>query len=67
MIEEREDLNHDDPNYVFTRLGPIASGRHISVKSYLHGAMNVGVDTSCNLNECDRLKLEITNLKESVT
>ena len=64
MIEEREDLNHDDPNCVFTRLGAIASGRRINVKSYLHRTMMVGVDTSCNVNECDRLKLEITGLKE---
>ena len=64
MIEEREGLNHDDPNYVLTRLGPIASGGRISVKSYLRGIMKVGVDTSCNVNECDRLKLEITSLKE---
>ena len=64
VIEEREGLNHDDPNYVLTRLGPIASGGRVSVKSYLRGTMKVGVDASCNVNECDRLKLEITSLKE---
>ena len=26
--------------------------------------MKVGVDTSCNANECERLKLETTGLKE---
>ena len=36
----------------------------MSVKSYLRGTMKVRVDTSCNANECDRLKLEITSLKE---
>ena len=64
VIEEREGLNHDDPNYVLTRLGPIASGGRISVKLYLRGTMKVGVDASCNVNECDRLKVEITSLKE---
>ena len=64
VIEERESLNHDDPNYVLTRLGPIDSGGRISVKSYLRGTIKVGVDTSCNVNECDRLKLETTSLKE---
>ena len=28
--------------------------------------MKVGVDTSCNANECERLKLEITRLKEKL-
>ena len=64
VIEEREGLNHDDPNYVFTRLGLIASGERLSVKCYLRGTMKVGVDTSCNVEECDRLKLEITSLTE---
>ena len=66
MIEECEGLNHDDPNYVLTELGPIARDERISLKSYLRGIMKVGVDTSCNANECEPLKLEITSLKEKL-
>ena len=35
MLEEREGLNLNDPNYVLTRLGAIASGGRVSAKSYL--------------------------------
>ena len=66
VLEEREGLNHDNPNHVLTRLGPIASGGRISVKSCLRGTMKVGVDTSRNANECERLKPEITSLKEKL-
>ena len=38
VIEEREDLNHDDLIYVLTRLGPIASGGRINVKPTWVGA-----------------------------
>ena len=63
-LEEHKGLNLDDPNYVLTRLGPITSGGRISTKFYLRGSMKVGVDTSCNANECERLILKITSLKE---
>ena len=33
VLKERESLNHDDPNYLLTRFGPIASDGRISVKS----------------------------------
>ena len=33
VLEERESIHPDDPNYVLTRLGPIASGGLIGVGS----------------------------------
>ena len=66
ILEERKGLKHDNPNYVLTSLGSIASGGRIGVKSYLHGTIKIGVDTSFSANQCERLKLEITSLKEKL-
>ena len=32
VLEEREGLDADEPNYVLTRLGPVASGGRMNVR-----------------------------------
>ena len=43
VLEEREGLDVDEPNYVLTRLGPVASGGRMNVRSDQFQSRRVGV------------------------
>ena len=67
VLEERESINPDDPNYVLTRLGPIASGGLIGVGSKPCQTLKVQTTSECcDECECDQLKQEISELKDSL-
>jgi len=65
VLEEREGLNSDEPNYVLTRLGPIANGGFSNSRSN-PAPQNLKVKLKENCDQCKDLKCEIVNLKESV-
>ena len=64
VLEEREGLNPDEPNYVLTRLGPIASGGYASSGS--HPPQSLKVSECVGVCNCQQLKLENLDLKESL-
>ena len=67
VLEERESIHPDDPNYVLTRLGSIASGGLIGVGSKPCQTSKVQTTSECGDQcECDQLKLEISELKDSL-
>ena len=68
VLEEREVIRPEDPNYVLTRLGPIASGgcvdgRNCS-KRKLH-TLKVNLEC-CNKNDCVKLRQEVSALREQL-
>ena len=63
VLEEREGLNPDEPNYVLTRLGPIASRGYASSGS--HPPQSLKVSECVGVCNCQKLKLENLGLKES--
>ena len=68
VIEEQESLNPDDPNYVLTRLGPIASGGRVEVESSLE-PLSLKVQVNDNCHDCEKCEVysrEIAQLKEAV-
>ena len=66
MLEEQESKHPDHPNYVFTRLGPIASGGLLGVRRSVCKNFKIQVDSNCDECECEQLKQEIAGLKESL-
>ena len=56
VLEEREGLNPDKPNYILTRLGPIASGGYASSSS--HPPQSLKVSECVGVCNCQQLKLE---------
>ena len=64
VLEEREGLNPDEPNYVLTRLGTIASGGYASSGS--HPPQSLKVSECVGVCNCQQLKLENLGLKESL-
>ena len=66
MLEERESKHPDHPNYVLTRLGPIASGGRLGVRRSVCKNFKIQVDRDCDRCECEQLKQEIAGLKESL-
>ena len=67
VLEERESIHPDDPNYVLTRLGPIASGGLIGVESKPFQTLKVQTTSECcDECECDQLNQEISELKDSL-
>ena len=65
-LEERESKHPDHPNYVSTRLGPIASGGRLGVRRSVCKNFKIQVDRDCDGCECKQLKQEIAGLKESL-
>ena len=67
VLEEREGASPEEPNYVLTRLGPIASGVRVSAFSGSLSALRVQVesyeDAAC---ECVKLRHEVSSLRETV-
>ena len=68
VLEEREGASPEEPNYVLTRLGPIASGGQVpAVISGSLSALRVRVDSYEDAaRECSELKREVSVLKEIV-
>ena len=67
VLEERESLNSDDPNLVFTRLGPIASGgRSCKSATPYKTSYKVNINDCCGVCECDELKYEVVSLKQTL-
>ena len=66
VLEEREGACPEDPNYVLTRLGPIASGGKTEGNSkycLAHKAF-VANESPLSVCECERLRSEVSDLKE---
>ena len=68
VLEEREGIRPEDPNYVLTHLGPIASGdcvdgRNCSERK-LH-TLKVNLEC-CNKNDCVKLRQEVSALPEQL-
>ena len=64
VLDERESLNPDEPNYVLTRFGPTSSGGYVSAGSHLPQSLKV---SEClNVCDCQQLKLKNLGLKESL-
>ena len=66
VLEEREGVNASEPNYILTRLGPIASGGRVGVRSDSHQVLKARVSADCNTSECEQLRQEITELKAAL-
>ena len=63
VLEERESLNSDNPNLVFTRLGPIVSEGRWSSDAISSHKVQVGDCSDC---KCDQLKSEVFSLKRTL-
>ena len=66
VLEEREGVNASEPNYVLNRLGSIASGGRVGVRSDSHQVLKARVNVDCDTNECEQLRQEITELKAAL-
>ena len=66
VLEEREGVNVSKPNYILTRLGPIASGGRVGVRSNLHQVLKSRVNLDCDTRECKQLRQEIIELKAAL-
>ena len=67
VLEEREGLDADEPNYVLTRLGPVASGGRMNVRSDQLQSRRVEVEPcKCDIHKFQILKQEIAGLKETL-
>ena len=68
VLEEREGPHPDAPNYILTRLGPIASGGRSGVGSNRPQSLKVRVkeNVAVECNNCEQLKKEVVELNESV-
>ena len=67
VLEEREGLNSNEPNYVLTRLGPMASGGRMDICSNLINSRQAVVNVcKCDARECENLRLENASLKENL-
>ena len=66
-MEEREDLNSNEPNYVLTSLGPMASGGRMDICSNLINSRRAVVNVcKCDARESENFKLENASLKENL-
>ena len=70
VLEEREGMDPEEPNYVLTRLWPIASGGRVSGdsgSSNCLSTMRIIVGSAVNANcECAELREENVALKQSI-
>ena len=65
VLEEREGVDSEEPNYVLTRLGPIASGGRASGNICSSGSLSAHVNSSVE-NDYNKLKEENVALKQSL-
>ena len=67
VLEEREGASPEEPNYVLTRLEPIASGGRVSASSGSLSTLRVQVE-SFDDAACEYVKLrhEVSSLRETV-
>ena len=65
VLEEREGAGPEEPNFVLTQLGPVASGGRVPSSNSALSRLKVVVEP---LQSCDysKLKQEISSLKETV-
>ena len=67
VLEEREGAGPEEPNFVLTRLGPVASGGRVPTDTNSYRTFKLAIqsmtDTSC---DCVKLKREIDELKAIV-
>ena len=62
VLDEREGSNPEEPNFVLTRLRPIASGGTAGENQFMtRRALVADKQATC---ECERLRVEVSNLKE---
>ena len=69
VLDECEGTDPEEPNYVLTRLGPVASGGRILATAHQNSLSSLRVQTTNPGNsvcECSELKKEIVALKETV-
>ena len=65
-MDEREGVNASKPTYVLTRLGLIASGGRVEVRSNSHKVLKARVNVDCDTSECEQLRREITKPKAAL-
>ena len=62
VLDEREGSNPEEPNFVLTRLGPIASGGSAGENQFMtRRALIADKQATC---ECERLRVKVSDLKE---
>ena len=67
VLEEREGFNSNEPNYVLTRLGPMACGGSMDICSNLIISRRAVVNVcKCDARESENLWLENASLKENL-
>ena len=66
VLEERESVNANEPNYVLTRLRLTASGGRIELRSNSHKILKARVNVDCDTSECEQRREEITELKAAL-
>ena len=68
VLEEREGIRPKDPNYVLTRLGPIASGGCVDGRKCSERklqTLKVNLEC-CNKNDCVKLRQDVSGLREQL-
>ena len=68
VLEEREEIRPEDPKYVLTRLGPIASGGCVDGRKCSERklqTLKVNLEC-CNKNDCVKLRQEVSALREQL-
>ena len=66
VSEERESLEGRKPNYVLTRLEPIASDGYVEMRSDSQQILTAEVDVDCDTSEREQPRQEITELKKEL-
>ena len=67
VLEERKGFNLNEPNYVLTCLGPMASGGRMDICSNQINSRRAVVNVcKCDAQECENLRLESASLKENL-
>ena len=69
VLHESENVDPNKPNYVLTKLGPIASGGRVSAATNAYTSLKINLNANCGCIDedcCVKLKREIANLKQSL-
>ena len=69
VLHESENVDPNKPNYVLTKLGPIASGERVSAATNANTSLKINLNANCGCVDedcCVKLKREIANLKQSL-